>query len=143
VNVDHRAGPGVDAVAELDDLPFPDNTFQVALASHVLEHVPDLFKTLREIRRVLVPRGLLIAWVPYGFEAFTVPYHVRVFVERTVPYLIDNMESADLDQEFTGFRRVVSQKTKREGSWHLQHWLNVGRRLGPKREIRFVLEAHP
>ena len=42
----------VDVVAEGDDLPFPDEAFDFVLASHVLEHLPDPIRALKEWRRV-------------------------------------------------------------------------------------------
>lgn len=47
-------------------LPFPDNTFEVIYASHVLEHVPwyQVERTLREWTRILAPGGALELWVP-------------------------------------------------------------------------------
>lgn len=51
------------AVANLDAqaLPFPDRTFDVVLANHMLYHVPDLDAALLEIRRVLREDGCVIA----------------------------------------------------------------------------------
>lgn len=45
------------AVADAQELPFADESFDVVLASHMLYHVPDRPKGLAEIRRVLVPGG--------------------------------------------------------------------------------------
>jgi 2-polyprenyl-6-hydroxyphenyl methylase/3-demethylubiquinone-9 3-methyltransferase len=42
-----------------EQLPFATGTFDVVLAYSVLEHVQDLEGSLREIARVLRPRGLL------------------------------------------------------------------------------------
>jgi ubiquinone/menaquinone biosynthesis C-methylase UbiE len=39
-------------VADLENLPFPDNSFDVVVCSHVLEHIPDFDKGLQEIYRV-------------------------------------------------------------------------------------------
>jgi SAM-dependent methyltransferase len=51
------------AVLNLDaqTLPFPDHTFDVVLANHMLYHIPDIDRALIEIRRVLKPTGSLIA----------------------------------------------------------------------------------
>jgi SAM-dependent methyltransferase len=49
------------AVADAQELPFADASFEVALASHMLYHCPDRPKALAEIRRVLVAGGVLHA----------------------------------------------------------------------------------
>ena len=48
-------------VANVEELPFTDESFDVVLASHMLYHVPDRPRAFAEIRRVLVPGGLLHA----------------------------------------------------------------------------------
>ncbi len=47
--------------ADVQTLPFPDATFDVVMANHMLYHIPDLDRALSEIRRVLKPEGMLIA----------------------------------------------------------------------------------
>jgi len=47
-------------VADAQDIPFPDNTFDCVCSMGVLHHVPDTKKALDEIFRVLKPGGLLI-----------------------------------------------------------------------------------
>ena len=64
-------GANVDYVADAGKrLPFPDETFDVVYASHVLEHIPwfDTEKVLREWRRVLKVGGVLQIWVPDGLK---------------------------------------------------------------------------
>ncbi|MBM6616708.1 class I SAM-dependent methyltransferase [Bacillus suaedaesalsae] len=39
------------------DIPFMENSFDVVIANHMLYHVPDVQKALREVRRVLKPNG--------------------------------------------------------------------------------------
>ncbi|MBN1201237.1 MAG: methyltransferase domain-containing protein [Anaerolineae bacterium] len=46
---------------DVQALPFPDDTFDVVLANHMLHHVPDVEQALTEIRRVLRPSGCLVA----------------------------------------------------------------------------------
>jgi len=48
-------------VADVQELPFADESFDVVLANHMLYHVPDRSKAFAEIRRVLVPGGTLHA----------------------------------------------------------------------------------
>jgi 2-polyprenyl-3-methyl-5-hydroxy-6-metoxy-1,4-benzoquinol methylase len=53
---------GVDAiVADVQQLPFADGEFEVAVANWVLYHVPDLDRGVAELARVLEPGGRLIA----------------------------------------------------------------------------------
>jgi SAM-dependent methyltransferase len=42
-------------------LPFPDTSFDVVIANHMLYHVPDREQALRELRRVVRPGGRLVA----------------------------------------------------------------------------------
>ena len=51
-----------------DELPFDDGTFEVALSAFVLQLVPSRFRALREMRRVLRPRGRLayVTWLRGG-----------------------------------------------------------------------------
>jgi len=53
--------PHADVRADLTDLPFADRRFDVVLSSHVLEHIPDDRRAMREICRVLKPGGTL--WI--------------------------------------------------------------------------------
>jgi SAM-dependent methyltransferase len=52
----------VDArVADVQALPFDDDSFEVVVAAWMLYHVPDLHRGLAEIARVLRPGGTLVA----------------------------------------------------------------------------------
>lgn len=46
---------------DVQQLPFASGTFDVAMANHMLYHVPDVTRALAELRRVLKPDGVLIA----------------------------------------------------------------------------------
>jgi len=50
--------------ADMEYLPFKSNTFAIVLCAEVLEHVPNPELTLRQIWRVLKPKGILIGTVP-------------------------------------------------------------------------------
>ena len=49
---------------DITDIQFPDNSFDVIYCSHVLEHVPDDRKAMRELARVLKPSGWAMLAVP-------------------------------------------------------------------------------
>jgi ubiquinone/menaquinone biosynthesis C-methylase UbiE len=46
--------------ADIQALPFPDASFDRAMANHMLYHVPDIGAALRELRRVLKPGGRVV-----------------------------------------------------------------------------------
>jgi ubiquinone/menaquinone biosynthesis C-methylase UbiE len=46
---------------DIQNIPFPDNCFDVVIANHMLYHVPDLPKALTEVRRVLKSGGKFYA----------------------------------------------------------------------------------
>jgi SAM-dependent methyltransferase len=48
-------------VADVQELPFADGDFDVAVAAWMLYHVPDLDRGLAELARVLRPGGRLVA----------------------------------------------------------------------------------
>jgi SAM-dependent methyltransferase len=52
--------------ADATQLSFPDNSFDVVVANHILEHIPDDKKAMREIYRVLRHEGVAILQVPYS-----------------------------------------------------------------------------
>ena len=49
------------------DLPFPDAAFDRAIASEVMEHIPDDVGALRELARVVRPGGVVAVTVPRWF----------------------------------------------------------------------------
>ena len=56
--------PGAMVKMDVTDIQYPDDSFDVVLCSHVLEHVPDDRRAMRELRRVLKPSGWAILLVP-------------------------------------------------------------------------------
>jgi SAM-dependent methyltransferase len=60
--VELTAARGVDArIADVQDLPFADASYDLVAAMWMLYHVPDLDRGLAEIRRVLRPGGRFVA----------------------------------------------------------------------------------
>lgn len=56
--------PIADVKADICDLPFEDNSFDVVFCNHVLEHIEDDKKAMSELLRVLKPKGLGIFQIP-------------------------------------------------------------------------------
>ena len=60
--------PIADVKMDIRDMPFGDNTFDVLLCNHVLEHIDDELKATKEIYRVLKPGGWAILQVPLDIK---------------------------------------------------------------------------
>ncbi|MEK9613320.1 MAG: class I SAM-dependent methyltransferase [Flavobacteriaceae bacterium] len=56
--------PLADVKADICKLPFEENTYDLILCNHVLEHITDDRKAMSELYRVLKKGGTLIAQVP-------------------------------------------------------------------------------
>ncbi len=60
--------PIVDIKADICNLPFNDNSFDYILCNHVLEHIYDDDKAMKEIFRVLNKNGIAILQVPIDIK---------------------------------------------------------------------------
>lgn len=49
---------------ELNEQGYPDDTFDVVISNHVIEHVPDPAALIAECHRVLKPGGQIVAYTP-------------------------------------------------------------------------------
>lgn len=56
--------PLADVKADICNLPFEDNEFDVIFCNHVLEHIPDDKKAMMELYRVMKPGGWGIFQIP-------------------------------------------------------------------------------
>jgi SAM-dependent methyltransferase len=59
---------------DVHEIPFEDNTFDIAMCNHVMEHVEDDIKAMSEIHRVLKPGGWAIIQIPFFFPLKEVTY---------------------------------------------------------------------
>lgn len=60
--------PLADVKADLCDLPFGDDTFDIIFCNHVLEHIEDDHKAMSELFRVMKPGGWGIFQVPISYQ---------------------------------------------------------------------------
>ncbi|MBO0331615.1 class I SAM-dependent methyltransferase [[Muricauda] lutisoli] len=60
--------PLADVKADICKLPFQDNTFDVILCNHVLEHIPNDTKAMQELYRVMKPGGWGIFQIPQDLK---------------------------------------------------------------------------
>ncbi len=63
--------PIADVKADICNLPFDDNSFDVVFCNHVLEHITDDTKAMQELYRVLKPGGMGIFQIPQDLSRAT------------------------------------------------------------------------
>lgn len=63
--------PLADVKADICNLPFDDNTYDIIFCNHVLEHIPDDTKAMQELYRVLKPGGWGIFQIPQDLKRKT------------------------------------------------------------------------
>lgn len=63
--------PLADVKADICNLPFEDNTYDIIFCNHVLEHIPDDTKAMQELYRVLKPGGWGIFQIPQDLKRKT------------------------------------------------------------------------
>ena len=56
--------PLADIKADICNLPFEDNTYDIIFCNHVLEHIPNDSKAMQELYRILKPNGMAILQIP-------------------------------------------------------------------------------
>jgi len=70
-NLDYTTGDLVSPIADvhfdIQEIPFKDDSFDVVICNHVLEHVDDDMKALKEFYRILKPGGFAILQVPQDY----------------------------------------------------------------------------
>lgn len=67
-NIDYTTGdlesPIADVHFDVQDIPFENDSYDVVICNHVLEHVDDDAKAMSELYRILKPNGFAILQVP-------------------------------------------------------------------------------
>ncbi|PWK19176.1 methyltransferase family protein [Xanthomarina spongicola] len=63
--------PIADVKADICNLPFNENEFDVILCNHVLEHIPDDTKAMQELYRILKPGGFGVFQIPQDLSRET------------------------------------------------------------------------
>src|SRR3989344_5709565 len=67
VNVDYNKNRNPDVVWDLNKIPYPfkDNEFDYVYCSHILEHLTNLYSSLKEIIRITKVGGVIHVRVPH------------------------------------------------------------------------------
>lgn len=87
LNVDYYSVSEPDVKHDLNEFPypFPDDEFELIEADHLLEHLDNPFRVMKELYRISKPGGLIIIKTPHFSRGFTQPQHKRGF-DVSFPY---------------------------------------------------------
>jgi len=87
--------PLADIEADICALPFNDKSFDVILCNHVLEHIPDDTKAMKELYRILKPGGWGIFQIPQDLN------REETFEDNTI---VDKKERAKIFGQYDHVR---------------------------------------
>src|SRR5262249_48111618 len=75
-------------IGRLEELPFPNASFDHVLSVVVLEHTPQPARVIEEFQRVLKPGGMVHLVVPHMWEEHQKPYDFFRFTSSGIRYLL-------------------------------------------------------
>jgi SAM-dependent methyltransferase len=125
--------------ANMLSLPFNDRAFDVVCCFAALHLVPEPFRMLQEMVRVLSPGGRIAVMTSYGRESFLARKRVelgaaicgvRVFDRTTVPAFFAAAGLVDIDQQLHGISQFVIARRPAQVT-ELDSWRtgSAGRRI--------------
>jgi SAM-dependent methyltransferase len=91
INLDNQGNPDVLYDLNIFPYPFKDNTFDVILANHVLEHLDNPLRTMQELWRISKDGAEIIINVPYfnHYKAYADLTHKKLFTWKSFDHLAD------------------------------------------------------
>lgn len=147
-------GRGLNArVGLLEEQHYPDGSFDVVTMMHVIEHVPDPLRTLREVYRILRPGGRLIMLTPnlnsLGHQRFgidwlglDIPRHLCLFTSSTLTQVVEAVGFARSEWSTTArtsrFNSLVSYELQ---AFQRNAYLSVPPKASRKVAARFEAEV--
>jgi predicted SAM-dependent methyltransferase len=131
INLDYKKLTGVDVSHDINKTPYPfkNDEFDEIYASHVLEHVDNLEKVMKELHRIIKKGGFLHIRVPHftNSGAFADPTHKHFFAYRTFDYFMNNLnENWYFDFQFSKLEKnIVFGKKFAFWNWILEPIFNL------------------
>ena len=83
-------------------LPLSDNTFNTAILSDVLEHIPEPQKLINEIHRILKPESYLIMNTPFFYPLHEEPNDYYRYTRYALEYMCKNAGFKKVNIEVVG-----------------------------------------
>ncbi len=145
---------GVSFVEKTSELE--NHSFDVISMWHVLEHVPDLDKQIKELKRLLKPTGTLIIAVPnfksfdakhYGkfWAAYDVPIHFWHFSKTAIQMLFEKEEmklEKVLPMKFDSFYVSLLSEKYKSGKMNFIKAFFIGLQSNWRARMNFEYSSH-
>ena len=102
----------------------PDNSFDIIICYHILEHIPDDHKAMRELLRVLKPGGRTFIQTPfkdgdtYENPKITSPEDRKIHFGQEDHVRIYSIADLDKRLQKTGFKTQIIQTNEEPGQFH-------------------------
>jgi SAM-dependent methyltransferase len=115
LDINPRVEPDVLWDLNVFPYPFPDNTFDLVVCEHVLEHLQNVIHVMEELHRVSKPHGRVWIRVPHfsSLNFNTDPTHVHAFSSRSFDYLCLGTDLVEYDYSTVRFRKLAGKMTMR------------------------------
>jgi 2-polyprenyl-3-methyl-5-hydroxy-6-metoxy-1,4-benzoquinol methylase len=131
-------------LTDLESRRFDDNSFDMIVALHVLEHVQNPERLVGEIRRILKPGGKFFAVMPcsghikarlagVNWHYLTPPQHLWYFTPHTLAMFVERMGLSTLFSSNLYHRahvRILAQKPKPYVDLQYATWMGTNSNLG-------------
>lgn len=117
IGVDIESGKGVDVVIEPHKkLPFPDNHFDLVVASSIFEHDVAFWKTMSEMARVVSDEGYIYVSAPSNGPFHRYPLDIYRFYPDAGQALVEIARESGKPEAFLSESFVGHQDS--EGMWN-------------------------
>jgi SAM-dependent methyltransferase len=165
VGIDIRPGSGVDRVADVEALPFADQSFGTVIAMNAFEHVPHFWRGFEEVFRVLRPDGAFLVSCPFYFKVHNYPSDYWRFTPQSLELLLERYptkitgrhgpskrpanvwalafreQHPPIPKEtFETYRALLNRYAKQPATWGRQLRYQVGRLLCGRRPFAPYLD---
>ena len=105
------------------NIPFDDESVDCIISMQVFEHIEDLEYTLKEIRRVLYPGGVLCFTCPMVYPIHYMPYDFRRFTNYGIMAMLERHGFNNI--EISGSNRMIDTV----------RYLKISRTIRPFRKL--------